>query len=331
MKDADRGGRAGAGGDEGWGGLPTEARHAASHDLDRRSTEEVVALLLEEDRRGLAAALGQRQAIARAAEWVAEALEGGGSVVFAGAGTSGRLGVLEAAECPPTFGSDPDRIRAVIAGGSEAVFAAKEGAEDVAADGERAVADLAAGDLLIALSASSVTPYARGALVAARGQGARTVLLTCASDRGLADLRDLTGGVRAAGVAGVADLVIALDTGPEILTGSTRLKAGSATKAALNAITTAAMVRLGKVFENLMVDLRPGSAKLRDRAVRIVAAAGRVEREEAARLLAAAGGEVKTAIVMARGRVSAEAARERLAATGGRVRQALGEAPDTSS
>jgi N-acetylmuramic acid 6-phosphate etherase len=296
----------------GWGSLPTEARHPASGDLDRSSLEDVVSLLLEEDRRGLEAALREREAVAQAAAWVAETLTGGGTVVLAGAGASGRLGVLEAAECPPTFGTEPERIRAVIAGGPEAVFSAREGAEDVAEDGRRAARDLAAGDLLIGLSASSVTPFARGALAAARGRGARTVLLTCAAREGLED---------------AADLVIALDTGPEILTGSTRLKAGSATKAVLNAVTTAAMVGLGKVFENLMVDLRPGSAKLRDRAVRIVAAAGRVPREEAARLLGAAGGEVKTAIVMARGGLAVEEARRRLAAAAGRVRQALaGEA-----
>ncbi len=295
---------------EGWGSLPTEARHPASGDLDRSSTEEVVSLLLEEDRRGLEAALREREAVAQAAAWVAETLERGGTVVLAGAGTSGRLGVLEAAECPPTFGTDPERIRAVIAGGPAAVFAAKEGAEDVEDDGRRAAQDLAPGDLLVGLSASSVTPFARGALLAARERGARTILLTCAAR---------------AGLEMAADLVIALDTGPEILTGSTRLKAGSATKAVLNAVTTAAMVRLGKVFENLMVDLRPGSAKLRDRAVRIVAAAGRVSRHDAARLLAAAGGEVKTAIVMARSGLALDDARRRLGAAAGQVRKALAD------
>jgi N-acetylmuramic acid 6-phosphate etherase len=321
----------------GWGSLPTEARHPASRDLDRLSTERIVALVLEEDRRGLDAALRRRRQIARAAAWVAETLAGGGTVVFAGAGTSGRLGILEAAECPPTFGTDAERIRAVMAGGPEAVFHAAEGAEDSEEDGRRAVRDAAAGDLVVGLSASSVTPFARGALLAARQQGARTVLLTCASRRGLLGAKAFAPGSnqsvgappvpRPAGRAleDLADLVVALDTGPEVLTGSTRLKAGSATKAVLNAITTAAMVRLGKVFENLMVDLRPGSAKLRDRAVRIVAAAGMVPREDAARLLREADGEVKTAIVMARARLPAPDARRRLAAAGGRVRQALVE------
>lgn len=291
-----------------WAGLGTETRHPESRDLDLLPTERVVALLLEEDRRGLDAALARGAEIAAAAEQLAETLAAGGSVLLTGAGTSGRLGVLEAAECPPTFGTDPERIRAAIAGGDEAVFAAREGSEDREEDGRAAAAALRRGDLVIGLSASSVTPYTRGSLDAARERGARTVLLTCASPHGL---------------EGVADLLIALDTGPEVLTGSTRLKAGSATKAALNAITTAGMVRLGKVFENWMVDLRPGSAKLRDRAIRIVAAAGRIDVPRAEELLAAAGGEAKTALVMARAGVDAPEARRRLAAAGGSVRRAF--------
>jgi N-acetylmuramic acid 6-phosphate etherase len=288
----------------------TEGRHPDSTDLDTLSSAEIIALLLEEDRAGIEAVLDHKDSIAAAAEWVAETLEAGGDLVFAGAGTSGRLGVLEAAECPPTFGTDPERIRAVMAGGRGAVFAAEEGAEDRYDEGRAAVEGLGPRDLLVSLSASSVTPYARGALAQAREQGARTILVTCAP---------------AAGLEGEADLLIALETGPEILTGSTRLKAGSATKAALNAVTTAAMVRSGKVYENLMVDLRPGSAKLRDRAVRIVESAGDVTRDEAERLLGAADGEVKAAIVMARCRVSVAEARKRLAASAGQVRRALGE------
>ena len=266
-------------------------------------------LLLADQGRGIEIARAQREAIARVAEWVAETLAGGGDVVFLGAGTSGRLGFLEAAECPPTFGTEPQRIRSVMAGGREAVFAAREGAEDRADDGAAAVGELGAADLLIAISASSVTPFVLGALGAARERGLRSVLLTCASRQA------------AAAADGVATLVLALDTGPEVLTGSTRLKAGTATKAVLNAITTTAMVRLGKVFENLMIDLRQGSAKLRDRAVRIVASAGRVERSEAARLLDASEGEVKTAIVAARLGIPPAAARRRLEGAGGQVRR----------
>jgi len=268
----------------------------------------VVALLLDEDRRALVAAGRQKRSITRAAVMVAQALQGGGRVVFLGAGTSGRLGVLEAAECPPTFGTDPDRIRAVMAGGRPSVFLSKEGAEDREGSGRREGRRLRPQDLLIGISASSVTPFVRGALAAARAKGARTILVTCAPGPGLRRL---------------ADLVVIVSTGPEILTGSTRLKAGSATKAVLNAITTAAMVRLGKAYENLMVDLRPTSAKLRDRARRIVAAAGDVGPRAAARLLARARGDVKTAIVMGRLGVGAAEARRRLASGRGHVRRAL--------
>jgi N-acetylmuramic acid 6-phosphate etherase len=249
-----------------------------------------------------------RAPFSRAAILAANALSAGKRIFFVGAGTSGRLGFLEAAECPPTFGSDPDRIRGVMAGGDGALIRAVEGAEDREDEGRREGSKTEPGDLLVGISASSMAPFVRGALAAAREKGARTVLLTCAPARG---------------VRGLADVVIAIPTGPEVLTGSTRLKAGSATKAALNAITTAAMVRLGKSYENLMVDLRPTNAKLRDRAARIVVSAGGVERAEAERLLEAAGNEVKTAIVMARTGGTAEAARARIARAGGHVRKAV--------
>lgn len=291
-----------------WRTLLTEGRHPESAGLDTLSSEEVVTLLLREDRRGLDLALAHRESIAQAAIWVAESLDAGGSVVFAGAGTSGRLGILEAAECPPTFGSDPDQIRALMAGGTDAVFRAKEGAEDDEEAGGQAVAGLTNDDLLLGLSASSVTRYVQGALSQARKQGARTILLTCAVAEGLDSQ---------------ADLVIGLATGPEILTGSTRLKAGSATKAVLNAITTAAMVRLGKTYRNLMVDLRPGSAKLQDRAVRIIEAGAQVSSEEAARLHEAADGNVKIAIIMGKLDVPADVAQQRLDTAGGHLRRAL--------
>lgn len=291
-----------------WSRLLTESRNPRSRRLDTLPTEKIVALLLDEDRRAIVAAARERRSITRAAEELARALETGGRVVFLGAGTSGRLAVLEAAECPPTFGTDPARIQAVIAGGDGAVFRAVEGAEDRGDDGQREGERLSRSDVLVGISASSVTPFVRGALEAARRAGARTVLVTCAPDP---ELRRL------------ADVVVAIRTGPEVLTGSTRLKAGSATKAALNAMTTAAMVRLGKTYENLMVDLRQGSAKLQDRAVRIVAAAGRVSEDEARRLLQAADGEVKTAIVTGRLGLTAAEARGRLAAAGGQVRAAL--------
>jgi N-acetylmuramic acid 6-phosphate etherase len=291
-----------------WAALPTESRNPRSRGLDRMPTAKVVALLLDEDRRAVVAAAREAAAITRAANEAAKALAAGRRIFFIGAGTSGRLGILEAAECPPTFGSDPDRIRGVMAGGEGAVFKAVEGAEDREDEGRREGAGADEGDLVIGISASSVTPFVRGALAAAREKRARTVLVTCAPGRGLAKL---------------ADVVIAIPTGPEALTGSTRLKAGSATKAALNAITTAAMVKIGKAYDNLMVDLRPTNAKLRDRARRIIAAAGGVGPDDAGRLLAAAGGEVKTAIVMAATGDGAEEARARISRARGHLHVAL--------
>lgn len=270
--------------------------------------ERIVALLIDEDRRGLAAAARASSAIARAAERLASALERGGRVVFLGAGTSGRLGVLEAAECPPTFGTDPAKIVAVMAGGPRAVFRSIEGAEDRAKDGRRHGARLGPDDVLVGISASSLTPFVRGALSAARAKGAETILVTCAPQRSLRRL---------------AGIVVAIRTGPEVLTGSTRLKAGSATKAALNALTTAAMVRLGKTYQNLMVDLRPSSAKLRDRARRLVAVAAHVTPQRAARLLATTDGQTKTAIVMAKLSVPADEARRLLSFTRGQLRRSL--------
>jgi len=289
--------------------LQTESRNPRSRDLDVLPTLAAVRLLLDEDRRALLAAGRAAPSVARAAVAVARCLERGGRVVFLGAGTSGRLGVLEAAECPPTFGTRPDLIRGVMAGGPACVFGSREGAEDREDHGRREGRKLRAGDVLVGVTASGVTPFVQGALGAARARGARTVLLTCGTGRGLA-------------VA--ADIVIAIPTGPEVLTGSTRLKAGSATKAALNAITTAAMVRLGKVYENLMVDLEPSSAKLEDRARRVVAEGARVSQGEAERLLAESGGEAKTAIVAHRLGIAPTAARRSLRRAKGHVRRALG-------
>jgi N-acetylmuramic acid 6-phosphate etherase len=291
-----------------WQGLPTESRNPRSRALDTLPTRAIVRLMLDEDRRALVAALHETDAITRAAEAAALVLGRGGRLVFLGAGTSGRLGILEASECPPTFGSDPDQIRGVMAGGEGAVFQAVEGAEDRDDLGRREGARLRRQDLLVGISASSVTPFVRGALAAAREKGARTVLVTCAPAPGLSRL---------------ADVVVAVATGPEVLTGSTRLKAGSATKAVLNAITTAAMVRLGKAYGNLMVDLRQTNAKLKDRARRIVSAATRASRAEAERLLDEAGDDVKAAIVMGQLGTDAPAARRRLARARGHVRKAL--------
>jgi N-acetylmuramic acid 6-phosphate etherase len=291
-----------------WRRLATESANPKSARLDRLGIGRVVALMQAEDRRVLAALRGARPAIVRAAEAFAGTFRSGGTCFLFGAGTSGRLAVIEAAELPPTFGTDPKRVQAMIAGGRSAVFRAREGAEDRYDDGYARGGRARRGDLVIGVSASSVTAFVRGALDRARECGARTVLVTASRSPGIED---------------TAEIVVRLDTGPEVLAGSTRLKAGSATKLALNQITTSAFASSGKVFGPWMVDLRAGSAKLKDRALRIVAAATVSSPRKARGLLSRAGGEVKTAIVMGRKGLSAAAARQRLEAARGDLRAAL--------
>jgi N-acetylmuramic acid 6-phosphate etherase len=291
-----------------WKKLATESANPKSARLDRLGLVRVVALMQSEDRRVLAAMRGARLAIVRAAEAFAETFLAGGTCFLFGAGTSGRLAVLEAAELPPTFGTDPKRVRAVIAGGRAAVFRAREGAEDRYEDGVRRASRTRPGDLVVGVSASSTTAFVRGALERARERGARTVLVTAS---------------RSPGVEGVAEILVRLETGPEVVAGSTRLKAGTATKLALNQITTSALASSGKVFGPWMVDLRAGSAKLKDRALRIVAAATKTSPRKARMLLSRAGGEVKTAIVMGRAGVSAADARRLLEKARGDLRTAL--------
>jgi N-acetylmuramic acid 6-phosphate etherase len=252
--------------------------------------------------------------MAAAVELIVDALRRGGRLVFVGAGTSGRLGVLEAAECPPTFGTRPGLVQAIMAGGRGAVFRSREGAEDDARAARRAVRErVRRGDVVVGVSASGVTPFAAAALAEARRRGAGTVLVACNK----AVLRGRT--ARALG----ATVVIAPGPGPEVLAGSTRLKAGTATKLVLNTLTTASMTRLGKVYGNRMVDMQPRSAKLRARAVRLVAELAGVSRGRARTLLAAARGRARLAIVMARRGLSAPAAARALAEAGGSLRAAL--------
>lgn len=291
-----------------WRSLSTERVHPKSARLDRLGVERVVALLQAEDRRVLEALRRARPAIVRAAEIFRDTYLSGGNCLLFGAGTSGRLAVLEAAELPPTFGTDPRRVVAVIAGGRNAVFRAREGAEDRGDEGERGAAKARPGDLVIGVSASSVTPFVRGALDAARKRGTRTVLVTASRTRDRAK---------------VADVVVLLDVGPEVVAGSTRLKAGTATKLALNQITTSALASAGKVFGPWMIDLRTGSEKLRDRALRIVGAACGISAEDARRLLARSRGELRTAIVMGRTGARYAAARRRLDDANGDLRSAL--------
>jgi N-acetylmuramic acid 6-phosphate etherase len=252
-----------------------------------------------------------RPAIARAIELVAERLARGGRLLYVGAGTSGRLAALDAAECPPTFGSDPASVQAVVAGGPAALTGGVVGAEDAreAAGRELAARGLAERDVVFGIAAGGTTPFVHGALAFARERGAATVFLACVP-------REL--------VPDRADVSIRVVTGPEVLAGSTRLKAGTATKLVLNTLTTAVFARLGKVHGNLMVDVAAGAnAKLHERGVRLVAELAGVDRARAAALLEEAGGEVKTAVVMSARGLAAPAARAALAEADGSLRRAL--------
>ena len=283
--------------------LATEAPHPRSAQLETHSTEALVSLLLTEEKRAQQAAFGARKEIARAAERVTAALRAGGRLFYVGAGTSGRLGALDAAELPPTFGSSPSQVMAVVAGGPRALQRSVEGAEDREAHAARRLGRLGLGasDVVCAIAASGVTPFARAALAFARERGAATIFITCAPDSAHAEL---------------ADIVIVAAVGPEVLAGSTRLKGGSATKMILNALSTATMVALGKVYQGRMVDVVASNDKLRDRARRIVAELCGVDERSARSLLKRAGGRPKLAIAMHALGVGAAEAGEQLAAAG---------------
>jgi N-acetylmuramic acid 6-phosphate etherase len=289
--------------------LPTEHGNPRSRNLDRLSPLAIVRLMNREDRQVISAVSRVRRGIARAVELIAESLKNNGRLFFVGAGTSGRLGVLEAAECPPTFGTPPSLVQAIIAGGRPAVFRSREGAEDrVGAARQIIRRRVRAGDVVVGISASGVTPFVGAALAEARRRHARAVLLAM---NPLSPVRHL------------ADLVIAPRVGPEILAGSTRLKAGSAAKMILNMLTTASLARLGKVYGNRMVDVHPLSQKLRARARRLVQELGGVSETRARGLLKAADGRAKVAILMARRRLSARQARRELSLAGGSLTRCL--------
>ena len=297
--------------------LATERANRASARLDRLDARRIAALMNREDARAVRAVGRVAREIASAVDLIVAALGAGGRLIFVGAGTSGRLGVLEAAECPPTFGTPPSRVQAIMAGGRASVFRSREGAEDDARAGARgARARVRGGDVVVGVSASGVTPFVRGALVAARRAGAKTVLVTCS--RPVFARPSGAGGSAKAPRRQVrtADVIIAPAPGPEVLAGSTRLKAGTATKLILNTLTTASMARLGKVYGNRMVDVQPRSRKLRERAARLVAEIGAVLPARARRLLAAAGERVPVAIVMARRDLPADAAARALRVAG---------------
>ncbi len=274
------------------------------------SVEDAVALMNSQDAAAVQAVNAERASIAMAVEVVAGALSAGGRLFYVGAGTSGRLGVLDASECPPTFRTDPDSIQGIIAGGEAAMFRAQEGAEDRAEEGASIMDDkhVSTSDVVLGIAAGGTTPFVHGALRRARERGAKTIFLSC---------------VQPVYAEPQVDVTIRPLTGPEVITGSTRLKAGTATKLVLNTISTIAMVRLGKVYENLMVDLRATNQKLHDRATRIVATVVGTDREQAMDLLRRADGHVKLAIVMGRRGVDADQGRALLQRAGGKLRDAL--------
>lgn len=275
--------------------------------IDQLSTDEIVDLINAEDRMVAEAVQEEREEVARTVDIVVECFRRGGRLIYVGAGTSGRLGVLDASEMPPTYGTEPRLVQGIIAGGYEALVRAQEGAEDHPEDGAREIdaRDVGPDDFVLGIASSGTTPFVHGALRRARERGARTGFLLCTYPT-----EELTN---------THDVVIAPLVGPEVITGSTRMKAGTATKMVLNTITTAAMVRLGKVYGNLMVDLQVTCEKLRDRGERILIETLGLERPEAAVLLERAGGHVKTAIVMGRLHVDAAEARARLDAEGGLI------------
>lgn len=295
------------------GHLATERENPATRELDALSTEEALRVIGEQDARVHAALERARPELARAIDAVAERLSRGGRLFYVGAGTSGRLAALDAAELPPTFQSDPAQVQALLAGGREALWKAVEGAEDDAraAGRELAARGLAAGDAVLAIAAGGTTPFAHGAIAAARAAGALSIFFACVPFDEAPD---------------EAELSIRVVTGPEVLAGSTRLAAGTATKLALNALSTLVMARLGKVHGNLMVDLDTrANAKLVERGARIVSALTGLERGAALALLERAGGHVKTAVVMQRLGEDTAAARARLERAGGSLRRALGD------
>jgi N-acetylmuramic acid 6-phosphate etherase len=292
--------------------LTTEARNPASEQIDTLAPLEIVRLMNVEDARVPEAVGREAEPIARAIEIIAQQLRAGGRLIYIGAGTSGRLGVLDASECPPTFSTPPAMVVGLIAGGYGALTRAVEGAED---HPESAVADLknvqfTAADVLVGIATSGRTPYVIGGLRYARAIGAAAIGLACNDASALAD---------------VADLMITPVVGPEVISGSTRLKAGTATKLVLNMLTTGAMVLLGKTYGNLMVDLKATNAKLIARSRRIVAELTGLTEAEAEQQLTRCGGELKTAVVACRRGVSPDEARKLLAQAGGQLRRALQE------
>lgn len=297
----------------------TEQRNPRTQRIDVAATLEIVELINAEDATVPAAVRAVRTSIARAIDLAVAAFQGGGRLVYVGAGTSGRLGVLDASECPPTFGTPPELVVGVIAGGYQALVKGLEGAEDDVNAGMEAMdrAGVTPRDFVLGIAASGTTPFVRAALARAQTLGAVTGLLSCSDPPQV--------------LAETCDVLILPKVGPEALTGSTRMKAGTATKLVLNTVSTGAMIRLGRAYGNLMVDLMTWSDKLRDRGERIVMECCGVDRAAARQAIEAAGGSVKLAIVMARRQVGRAEAARLLAEAGGFVRRAVGDPPPVQS
>jgi len=289
--------------------LPTEQPNAATKQIDKVSIQKVIELILRQDKEVVPAVAKSKSSLAKSIQLMTEALRKGGRLFFVGAGTSGRLGVLEAAECPPTFNTPPEVIQAIMAGGRGAVFRSQEGAEDNEIEAKKEISKkVRPGDVVIGIAASGITPFVKSALNQARKRKAKTILVTCNPYVGRHDK---------------IDVVIAVDPGPEVISGSTRMKAGTCTKLILNTLTTVSMIQLGKVYEHWMVDLQPKSRKLKARAVRLVTLLGKVGPGRAEQLLKQAHGRAKTAILMARAGLSYGKATERLKKSEGFLRRAL--------
>ncbi len=290
--------------------LITEQRNQNSVQIDKKSTSEIVDIINAEDSIVIDAVRKEHDNIAKTVDLIVESFNKGGRLFYVGAGTSGRLGVLDASECPPTFGTDPKVVQGIIAGGMEALTRSIEGAEDSYEAGEEVLREneITALDTVVGIATGGTTPFVHGALVMARRLGASTIFLSCNPGTSLAE---------------TVDIIIRPVTGPEVITGSTRMKAGTATKLVLNTLTTAAMIKRGKVYENFMVDLQIKNKKLRDRAERIIIAVTNLDREKARVLLKRAKDSVKIAIVMHKLQIEYDDAKERLEECDGFVRKVL--------
>ena len=299
-----------------WQSLPTEQINPATLAIDKLSPPDIVESMLAEDRKMLEAVRREKERIAVGIDIITQALRKQGRIIFVGAGTSGRLGVLESAEMPPTFGISPQLVQAIMAGGKSAVSRAREGVEDNYEEGARSINRLrpTKRDVVIGVSASGMTQFVRGALTRARRAASKIIFVTCDPRTELQTF---------------VDLIIAPAVGPEVIAGSTRLKAGTATKMVLNMLTTAAMIRIGKTYGNLMVDVQMGSEKLRDRARRIISIVTGLEYDDADRLLRRARWNVKAAIVMQKTGISYQASLSRLRRAHDFVRDAIGEDVET--